>query len=308
MTNEYLDIEKKIGLSLNYKTFGLPKGEGETVLILHALTGNSTVTGENGWWKEIVGYDKAIDLNKNHVVAIDVPGNGVNGQFIEDINQYDAYLIAGVIVDGLKSNGYHKVDKAFGGSLGGGLLWEIIIDNPNWIGQVFIIAANYKTTPWLKGITHTQNEILKNSKTSIIDARKLAMLFYRSPEGFDSKFSENKQASEWLDYHGKALDQRFDFRSYRFMNHLLGSINATEGYESFSDAILPIRTNIVQVGINSDILFSAKDNIDTHIELRKLNKASVYEEIKSVHGHDAFLIESKQLEKIVKRHINIKKR
>jgi len=91
------------------------------------------------------------------------------------------------------------------------------------------------------------------------------------------------------------------------MNQLLGSINAIEGHKSFSDAVLPIVTKIIQVGINSDILFSANDNKNTHAELEILGKPTFYEEIDSVHGHDAFLIENKQLEKIINKHISIKK-
>jgi hypothetical protein len=31
------------------------------ILINHALTGNSQVIGESGWWNDIVGVDKTID-------------------------------------------------------------------------------------------------------------------------------------------------------------------------------------------------------------------------------------------------------
>src|SRR5690606_17019979 len=46
------------------------------VVILHALTGNSTVSGTNGWWQEIVGKNKTIDTNKYRVLSIDTLGNG----------------------------------------------------------------------------------------------------------------------------------------------------------------------------------------------------------------------------------------
>jgi hypothetical protein len=32
------------------------------ILINHALTGNSQVIGESGWWNDIVGVDKTIDI------------------------------------------------------------------------------------------------------------------------------------------------------------------------------------------------------------------------------------------------------
>jgi homoserine O-acetyltransferase len=206
----------------------------------------------------------------------------------------------------LQDDGYFSVDLAFGVSLGGGLLWEIIVDNPRWIKKAFVIAAHWKSSPWLKGIAHAQNEILEHSANPIEDARKMAMLFYRSPEGFDQKFTRSIQAVGWLDYHGEALQKRFTIEAYRLMNHLLGNVNAIEGHISFSIAVTPVKTEIIQVGVSSDILFPAEANKKTHAELQSLGKSSIYEEIESVHGHDAFLIEHKQLETIINRHITIK--
>jgi homoserine O-acetyltransferase len=306
MIKENVEIETGVGLSLNYKTYGLAKEEGKSILILHALTGNSNVTGENGWWQEIVGLDKVIDLNLYHIVAIDIPGNGTNGQTVKDIEKYDSNLIGGLIAKTLQNDGYFNIDMAFGVSLGGGLLWEIIVDNPTWINKAFVIAAHWKTSPWLKGITYTQNEILEHSTNPIEDARKMAMLFYRNPEGFEKKFTSNSQAKGWLDYHGYSLQKRFVKEAYQLMNHLLGNINAIEGYKSFSDAVFPVTTELIHIGVNSDILFSADDNKQSHAELLRLGKSSFYEEIDSVHGHDAFLIEKEQLEIIINKHITFK--
>ena len=48
-------------LNLSYQVFGKPLGSAPIVLINHALTGNSDVAGDNGWWKDLVGEDKVID-------------------------------------------------------------------------------------------------------------------------------------------------------------------------------------------------------------------------------------------------------
>lgn len=306
MILEILEKENKKSLELEYKTFGQPKNSGPTVLILHALTGNSTVAGPSGWWKEIVGEHKAIDLTQVHVVAIDIPGNGASGEVVNEVELFNAKIIARIIVAGLKEAGYDRFDFAYGGSLGGGLLWEIIVCNPNWIKKAFIIAAHYQTSSWLKGITHVQNEILKNSATPIEDSRKMAMLFYRSPAGFSEKFIDSKEVSVWLEYHGQALKNRFSIDAYRFMNHLLGSINATEGYSGIVQALMGNSTEIILVGIDTDLLFPAIDNIQTYKELRQNNIKAFYHEIVSPHGHDSFLIEFKQLEKIINQHITKK--
>ena len=46
-------------LNLSYQVFGKELGTAPVVLINHALTGHSNVAGDQGWWKEIVGHQKA---------------------------------------------------------------------------------------------------------------------------------------------------------------------------------------------------------------------------------------------------------
>ena len=36
---------------LSYQLFGQPVGSAPLVVVNHALTGNSQVLGENGWWQ-----------------------------------------------------------------------------------------------------------------------------------------------------------------------------------------------------------------------------------------------------------------
>ena len=47
---------------LSYQLYGQEIGDSPIILVNHSLTGNSSLTGDKGWWSEIVGADKAIDL------------------------------------------------------------------------------------------------------------------------------------------------------------------------------------------------------------------------------------------------------
>ena len=42
-------------IKLSYQTFGQELGSAPIVLVNHALTGNSNVCGEDGWWKDLIG-------------------------------------------------------------------------------------------------------------------------------------------------------------------------------------------------------------------------------------------------------------
>ena len=69
-------------VTIAYETWGsLDDERGNAVLITHALTGDSHAAGEmgpghpsDGWWKDLIGPDKAIDTNEYFVVCANVLG------------------------------------------------------------------------------------------------------------------------------------------------------------------------------------------------------------------------------------------
>ena len=60
-----------------------------------------------------------------------------------------------------------------------------------------------------------------------------------------------------------------------------------------------IEADIHIIGINSDLFFTANENKATYEELKKYKNNITYQEIVSIHGHDAFLIEYKQLDNLL---------
>jgi len=75
------------------------------------------------------------------------------------------------------------------------------------------------------------------------------------------------------------------------MNHLLSSIDITRDRGTFNEVASQIKANIFQVGVDSDFFFVPKENIETQKLLNQAGVKNNYKEIKSIHGHDAFLIE-----------------
>jgi homoserine acetyltransferase len=79
--NYISENEKNFDIELSYELFGQPLGQAPIVLVNHALTGNSSVTGKNGWWNSLIGQNKLIDTNDFTVLAFNFPGNGYDGFF-----------------------------------------------------------------------------------------------------------------------------------------------------------------------------------------------------------------------------------
>lgn len=293
-------------LELTYQVFGASiESSSKKVLICHALTGNSAVTGVNGWWKEIVGPHKLIDTTRFTVIAIDIPGNGFDGKPENLISHYEDFTvrdIAILFVDLLKQIGIYQIDIAIGGSLGGGICWELAVLFPDFVNTIIPVAADWKATDWILANNLVQMQILKNSKDPLHDARMAAMLWYRTPESFKSKFDRSRNEEKdlfniesWLFHHGEKLRGRFTLEAYRLMTNLLSTLDITRGRGSFEEVAKEIKARIILVAINTDLCFVPEETTDTFARLRKLGKDVEYHEIKSVHGHDAFLIEFEQL-------------
>ena len=293
-------------IKLSYQIFGEPLGTAPVVLVNHALTGNSNVAGKDGWWQDLVGDDKVIDTKLYTILAFNIPGNGFDGFVIDNYKDFVARDIANIFLIGLKEL---KIDKLFaliGGSLGGGIAWEMAVLNPDITEHLIPVATDWKSTDWLIANCQIQEQFLLNSRNPVHDARMHAMLCYRTPESFNARFQRSKNeeleifnVESWLLHHGNKLQERFQLSAYKLMNQLLKSIDVTKNRPTDFNVLENIHGYIHIVGVDSDLFFTAEENRQTHKQLAVSNPNVTYNEIHSVHGHDAFLMEYEQLEKIV---------
>jgi homoserine O-acetyltransferase len=291
-------------IKLSYQIFGKALHTAPVILVNHALTGNSNVAGENGWWTDLVGENKVIDTNQYTILAFNIPGNGFDGFVIENYKDFEARDIASIFLLGLKQLKVTKLFALIGGSLGGGIAWEMAVINSEITKHLIVVATDWKSTDWLIANCQIQEQFLTNSSNPVHDARMHAMLCYRTPESFKARFQRSKNeeleifnVESWLLHHGKKLQERFQLSAYKLMNQLLKTIDVTKGRSK--NVLDTINANIHIIGVDSDLFFTAEENKETHKQLALTHPNVTYNEINSVHGHDAFLIEYKQLSKII---------
>jgi homoserine O-acetyltransferase len=296
---------KNFDIELSYELFGQPLGKAPIVLVNHALTGNSSVTGKNGWWNSLIGQNKLIDTNDFTVLAFNFPGNGYDGFFIKNYEDLILRDIANIFLIGLEKLKIKKLFAIIGGSIGGGLVWEIAALSPELSENYIPIASDWKSSDWLLANTRLQKQILNNSSQPVHDARMHAMLFYRSPLSFQKKFDRSKDShifnvESWLLHHGKKLQERFQLKSYKLMNHLLSKIDITRGGKlKFENIISKVKGNIYIVSVDSDLFFTDFQNRETFYKACVIKDNMFFKTIKSDHGHDAFLIEFDQLRELL---------
>ena len=106
--------------------------------------------------------------------------------------------------------------------------------------------------------------------------------------------------SSWLLHHGKKLQERFQLAAYKLTNQLLKTIDITrEGGERFR-ILQESDTHIHIIGVDSDLFFTASENRETYRQLARARTNVTYGEIRSLHGHDAFLIETADLDRKIR--------
>ena len=291
-----------------YQTFGQSLGTSPVVLVNHALTGNSNVVGDNGWWNDLIGDNKIIDTNYFTVLSINIPGNGFDKNPENLMENYKDFTIRDIATIYWKTVFELNIQELFaviGGSLGGAIAWEMAVLQPNKILNLIPIATDYKATDWMIANVFLQDNILNHSKNPIEDARIHAMLLYRTPQSINQRFNRKQgknqtfEIENWLTNHGEKLKNRFTLLAYKLMNHLLKTNDITRNRDSFEAISATIQSNIHIISVDSDLFFTPDENIKTFNELKKAKQNVYYHEIDSIHGHDAFLIEFEQLSNIL---------
>ena len=302
LTDFKTSLGERISLTLSYEVFGRSLADAPVVLINHALTGNSTLAGEMGWWNKVVHRGGPIDLDLYSVLCFNIPGNGYDE--MDESSSFELTLsdIAGAFLEALSKLKIAHLRALIGGSIGGSLGWEILAQSPKLTDLFVPIACDYKTTDWLFSQCLIQKYLLSHPEYPLQKARAHAMLCYRTPESINARFQNRvssesgaRACQEWLEFHGNRLNERFSLNAYRMMNHLLTTINVK------NEAILQIEAKINLIAVDSDLFFPSKESRDCYNLLMANQREAEYHEIESVYGHDAFLIEYTQLNTLINK-------
>ena len=293
-------------IDLHYQQFGCELGTAPVVLVNHSLTGDAQLTGNDGWWNEIIGPAQTIDTQHYTLLGFNIPGNGVLNQTFSTPEDFHTGDIAALFLQGLKVLKIETLYALIGGSIGGGIAWEMAALAPEITKYLIPIAADWKANDWIIANTFLQKRILQNSKQPLEDARIHAMLTYRTPQSFDFRFGRTKNEElgiynieSWLLYHGDKLAKRFHLDAYVMMNHLLASINIEREGRTAQEIIKSITAEIHLIAIDSDLFFTPVEDQKTVNFSKKFKQDIFYHELSSPHGHDAFLIEHEDVSQIL---------
>jgi homoserine O-acetyltransferase len=142
-------------------------------------------------------------------------------------------------------------------------------------------------------------------------ARMIAQVTFRSDNVFTERFGralvggadaqsgisidQQFEVERYLEYHGDKLVQRFDANSYLLIGKAMDLHDIARGRGGLEAAMQRIKSPTLSIGIRSDILYPAYQQIQIRDMLVTNGTRAEYREIDSPHGHDSFLIDLDQV-------------
>lgn len=293
-----------------------------------------------GWWNEMVGPGKAFDTDRYFVVCSNVIGGCSGSTGPRSINpatgkRYNLAFPVITIGDMVRAQyrlmrhlGIEKWLALVGGSMGGMQALQWAVDYPEAVGGVIAIATTARLSPQGIAFNWVGREAIKydpkwnegeyegeGPEQGLATARMLAHITYLSDESMSSKFGRSLQDSDrysfdfdrdfsvesYLQYQGRRFVERFDANSYFYITKAIDYFDLFEkGGGDLAKAFHETRCPFMVVSFSSDWLFPPNQSQQLVNALTENHIAVSYCMIDSSYGHDAFLLETETLSRMVR--------
>ncbi|MDC8011326.1 homoserine O-succinyltransferase MetX [Tahibacter soli] len=274
-----------------------------TVIVQGGISASRNVCANGevaGWWDDIVGVGRALDLSRFRVLSIEYLAAGDLGAPDAVSSEDQADAIAGVL-DALGIDCAHAfVGASYGAMVGLALATR----HPPRIGRLVAISGAHRAHPLATALRAIQREIIRGGvaagaiEPALALARQLAMTTYRGADEFAERFDGEAQlrdgrfhfpVEDYLVAAGRKFVARFD----------------AQRYLSLSESIDLHRVDPAALVVPATILAVTSDRLVPTDDLRALAAASAapaeLHEIDSRYGHDAFLKEPGRVGALVAR-------
>jgi len=272
-------------VTLAYETWGELNAAGDNaVLVLHALTGDSHVTGPAspghptaGWWSGLVGPGKVLDTERWFVIAPNMLGGcqgstgpasvapdglewGPRFPYLTIRDQVEAQRL---LADAL---GIRRWAAVIGGSMGAMQSLEWAVSYPDRVERFAVLAGPPISSADQIALNSVQSEAIRMDPAfaggeyygaedgegphrGLALARRMALLNYRSPTELDDRFARSWQSG--LDPMGGggrfAVESYLDFHGNKF----------TRRFDANSYLVLVDAMNSHDIGRDRDGIASA---------------------------------------------------
>lgn len=291
------------------------------------------------WWDTMVGPGKALDTNKYFIICSNVIGGCKGSTGPSSINPATgrpyALSFPVVTISDMVNAQKHLIDHlgierllcVIGGSMGGMQALQWCVSYPDMVKLAVPIA----TTSCLSAQAIAFNEVGRQAIMSDPDwmngeyygktvprrglaiARMIGHITYLSEEAMHRKFGRQLQdkaeygydfvtdfqVESYLRYKGDHFVKRFDANSYLYITKAMDYFDLTMPSGSLKETFKVVKAKFLIISFSSDWLFPTHQSKEIVSACRYNNLDVIFTEIQTDHGHDAFLLESKQLTHLI---------
>ncbi|MCB9081663.1 MAG: homoserine O-acetyltransferase [Lewinellaceae bacterium] len=312
-------------VQIAYHTYGQLNAQRDNVIwIAHALTGNSEALD---WWSGLIGEGRLFDPADYFMVCANMLGScyGTTGPASTNPktgNPYGKDFPLVTVRDMVKLHqhlrdhlGIQRIHLAIGGSMGGQQVLEWAVLEPGAFRHLAVLASNAKHSPWGVAFNESQRMALEADQTlwdtnypeagarGLEAARSIGILSYRHYQAFHLTQSEDEgaavldhfRASSYQRYQGQKLRKRFNPWSYWTLSKAMDSHDVGRDRGGVAAALGRVRAKTLVVGITTDLLFPPEEQA----LIAQYVPGARFRVIDSHFGHDGFLVEFEQMEKLL---------
>ena len=309
-------------VAIAHRSWGrLTPSATNAVVVCHALTGSQDV---DLWWPNLLGSGLSLDPDRDFIVCCNILGSCYGstgpaslrpgtekrwGGDFPSVTVADAVRAQRLVLDTLGVRGIRLV---VGGSLGGMQALEWAMQDRR-VAAAAVVAAPARHSAWCIAQSEAQRTAVAadprwcdgrfDPRNPPVDglaaARKMAMCSYRTPRSLGDRFGRrrapggNFEVQAWLQHHGDALVDRFDAASYVQLTRTMDSHDVGRGRGGIGQALGSLEIPVLAVAIDSDGLYPPVEQL----EIAELTPLGELVTLRSPHGHDAFLIETADLDR-----------
>ncbi|HEX7339377.1 MAG TPA: homoserine O-succinyltransferase [Rhodanobacteraceae bacterium] len=257
-----------------------------------------------GWWRELVGSGKAIDLDEVRVLSIDwLSADELGAASVSSTDQAD---ILAALLDALHIG---RVAAFVGSSYGAMVGLAFASRYGHRVEKLVALAGAHRPHPLSTAQRSIQRNILRlglangciEEATSL--ARQLAMTTYRGANEFAQRFAGEAAFTDghfqlpvesWLDHCGKKFAGHFDARRY---------LSLSESIDLHAVDPATVHTPATLIGFASDRLVPLSDLCELQ---HGLGASASLEVVESLYGHDGFLKESVRLAPLLREALSMR--
>lgn len=287
-------------LQVHYRLEGeISTAFDNVVLVVHALTGTSHASA---WWEGVIESGGALDPARHAILCASLLG-GCGDTRAPELPPFTTRDQAAVLARLLDALHVERPLLVCGGSLGGMVTLEFAASYPDRVRAAVALAAPAaQTAQGLAWNTIMRRAIeVGGTREGLALARMIAMLSYRTPAGLERRFGRARgtagdfAVNDWLSGHGEKLVARFDAEAYLGLLDAMDTHDVGRGRGGITAALAPVADRLTGVGIVGDLLYPADA-----IREWTASSGAEHEDVSSVHGHDAFLLETARVSGILR--------